>query len=221
MALLFLVLLLGEGFVANRSTANTAPIQPPVGKESVMSQAFASQTFFERLDAVRFRRWHVNIARLAMRSLLLTALGIACLAAIDYWCEPVRSMRKQRCAGCSPALRSNWHSRSGLYSGDRDVPNWRWISNDRSPLWDRASAPQWNSALVRRGRRPPPVRGPRSCRVGTAGGPRDELLAPGVSHSDRPHVGGRGRRRLGVRIAGIVVRARPAMENRPRTCAAR
>src|SRR5579872_5473291 len=59
-----------------------------------MNQLQTPQTFVRRFDAVRARMFQVQIARAAIRSLLMAALGLALLASIDYVWEVARTIRQ-------------------------------------------------------------------------------------------------------------------------------
>jgi hypothetical protein len=59
-----------------------------------MNQLKTPQAFVRRFDVVRVRMLQVQIARAAIRSLLLAALGLALLASIDYLWEVARPIRE-------------------------------------------------------------------------------------------------------------------------------
>ncbi|HEY2250668.1 MAG TPA: hypothetical protein VGH74_06390, partial [Planctomycetaceae bacterium] len=59
-----------------------------------MNQLKTPQAFVRRFDAVRVRYFQVQLARMAIRSLLLAALGVALLAGIDYVWEVGSTMRQ-------------------------------------------------------------------------------------------------------------------------------
>src|SRR5436853_2729195 len=58
-----------------------------------MNQFKTPQAFVRRFDAVRLRMFQVQLARTAIRSLLLLALGLALLAGLDYLWEVGRMIR--------------------------------------------------------------------------------------------------------------------------------
>ena len=64
-----------------------------------MNQLKTPQAFVRRFDAVRVRMLQVQIARMAIGSVLLAALGLALLAGIDYLWEVGRTIREVGLAG--------------------------------------------------------------------------------------------------------------------------
>src|SRR5579863_429290 len=59
-----------------------------------MNQLKTPQAFVRRFDAVRVRMFQVQLARMAIRTLLLAVLGLALLAGIDYLWEVSRTIRE-------------------------------------------------------------------------------------------------------------------------------